>query len=1477
MLGAALLVAVGVAVLLAALDLPAVYDPLLYAGAAAWVLATALYRAATRQPIWRVNMLGAVLAVGIYALYQTYVNVYAAPASVQVERSLQALEEGRRAVLSYFAQTAAHTAAGANAVMTAALVLAPFTLGISAAVAMYMIDAAIDSINELMSAAAGYLGYAYTALSILRFYVRMVEIFPAVYTPLALMSIGEKRALAAAGYASALPLLVAVAVALAPGLEPPTGALASWLEPFSYSGAVTICADAPVVAELQAPYVYFNGTHWVNSTQTWWYTVEGCTDVALPNGTWVLTRVIYSWAEFPAGMRFTLNQSGVSLAAANVTMDNYTQTAAVLQLTPGSRLHISLPYAWFDGWSVAATEAPRSVGLTGGAVNATWVFSYDCYGYVSECPGAGWSLSGLAALFRGLHVTVVHAENAEASYSASSAHVAVPEEDWGRICRAADSAVLRVFGAGCAPHHNTTGWDVRISVSSTPVIECQQEDNSTVCYEVPARHAAVVRVSLLYSSAPAPQVFGFVRGNETAGEATDRAFAFGLMAFPPFGGLGSLAAEFVKPLAWIWESLIPYVLRLVAVIVAVTAGTAGALVLAGAGAPLLKTVGLGMIARMRLELGWAESLPFRAARWTSAALYKPTAAVPAVAQAAAKAAVAKAAEEAGRRVWALYVSSAATWAHLLWRLDPVRLGGHTAATLAAALKSPLRVEARFRPLAALLTAAARLLHGMHMAAHPGAGLTPEQAAAKAWGRAAEAAWMLSRLRLDYFTALYLSRIFNSALLYAGDVRLAAAWTFAVLRPARHAGDVAVFAAEHLGAGARMIPATPRELAEGYERVLGMRLTPEQAAERYLRRFGYDYHALRRTFEELSHVWGGVGPEALTAALSSAELRERVARLALEELLRGNAAALGFASLAEFRLLGEQYGLRISPEGRVEPALEAWVMNPPRSAQEALEAALEPGPLAREIQLYEPMHTDYSDVERLRRALDGDVFRLERALREAVADVLPPDVINRGLPSMFNPAVLEALRELVKAEEQQWFEKLPEHVQRAALERLPFGDWSYVEADPYHAALVGALSWVEAEGGRLVVRSAVEYMPPDVREAYGDLAAAARLHLLDSPAPAVAAEWTPAQPPEELVRLAKALRVEGYEVCLDPQCNAVEERTIRPEDLAGMDKLLLAEAARFSAATERHWDVGDDVPMTLEGQLQRVAELAADPEAAAAAHLRWLAENMDDLAQAALDDGPAAAMQLSRLAEELEALLRPLAAGAEEDKPVEEAEEPVGEQFEPVEVEEAVEDRYEPVVEELVGKADGPAAAEVDHVEALRRMGIDIDKWVEEAEVEEILRRHGIEPEELWREAPSPAPAEEEAVASPEELARRYGIPPETAGRLVEEYGEYAEAAAENVARVDGWLARVDADDEARRRIIAERLDDAAMDPDAVIRELAEKAAEKAPKELRDLVAEDLAAGRVEEVNWKLAQVEQYCEAKGGCTPEERREAYRLLE
>jgi phosphoenolpyruvate-protein kinase (PTS system EI component) len=83
-------------------------------------------------------------------------------------------------------------------------------------------------------------------------------------------------------------------------------------------------------------------------------------------------------------------------------------------------------------------------------------------------------------------------------------------------------------------------------------------------------------------------------------------------------------------------------------------------------------------------------------------------------------------------------------------------------------------------------------------------------------------------------------------------------------------------------------------------------------------------------------------------------------------------------------------------------------------------------------------------------------------------------------------------------------------------------------------------------------------------------------------------------------------------------------------------------------------------------------------------------------------------------------------------------------------------------------------------------------------------------------------------------------------------------------------------DEERAKILTERAADIAENPRRVIEELAEKLAERAPKELRDLVAEDLRRGNFGDVNWKLSQIEKYCAYKGGCTPEERRDLYRRL-
>jgi len=55
----------------------------LYTAAAAWILTTAVYRLFKREPVWRINILGAVIILAIMAVYLTYVKIYAAPASIQ--------------------------------------------------------------------------------------------------------------------------------------------------------------------------------------------------------------------------------------------------------------------------------------------------------------------------------------------------------------------------------------------------------------------------------------------------------------------------------------------------------------------------------------------------------------------------------------------------------------------------------------------------------------------------------------------------------------------------------------------------------------------------------------------------------------------------------------------------------------------------------------------------------------------------------------------------------------------------------------------------------------------------------------------------------------------------------------------------------------------------------------------------------------------------------------------------------------------------------------------------------------------------------------------------------------------------------------------------------------------------------------------------------------------------------------------------
>ena len=337
------------------------------------------------------------------------------------------------------------------------------------------------------------------------------------------------------------------------------------------------------------------------------------------------------------------------------------------------------------------------------------------------------------------------------------------------------------------------------------------------------------------------------------------------------------------------------------------------------------------------------------------------------------------------------------------------------------------------------------------------------------------------------------------------------------------------------------------------------------------------------------------------------------------------------------------------------------------------------------------------------------------------------------------------------------------------------------------------------------------------------------------------------------------------------------KRIKPEDLAPFGtptevRRMLAEAAMFANASEKYYDEGRDyIPLRVEGkeeegekklreflesQLQEIRDTAlaaglSEAEADAAGE-RWLktltsseyADFRDKLLDFALyEDSPDAYMALLNMIETASRYI-----SAKEPEAVERFEEipqlvpeqftSAGEQYVPAE------DRYEPVgeTEERVEAEVGKIKDE-DHAEAVRRiLGISL--------------------------------TEEEVAAY--EISRTYGLPHDVAARLAEDFGEYAKEVAKEVKRVDDWLARAGADDEFRRGYIEQNLHRIVVDADSVIRELADEAAERVPKELRDLVADDLAKGKFDEVNWKLSQIEQYCKSKGGCTPEEKRDFYTKL-
>jgi hypothetical protein len=877
-------------------------------------------------------------------------------------------------------------------------------------------------------------------------------------------------------------------------------------------------------------------------------------------------------------------------------------------------------------------------------------------------------------------------------------------------------------------------------------------------------------------------------------------------------------------------------------------------------------------------------------------------------------------------MWALYASSVLKWTTWLWRFDPIRLTAALglSAYVGSRLDMKIFIRAphpRLQPAASatakLIEFIARELKGMHLITHHGAPLTPEAQTAASSAKALDWLWAVTHLRIDWFVAKTIAHTLHAAYhLSGGDVKLAALWTVLMRTPPRHAGDLMAFAVE-FGIKTKPLPVHPADLVEGFKR-LGFLYTQEQAAARYLAHFGYDYVRLKQAWETykdwFTHNTDILRPELFTYLPAYSHLRSAMAEFAVGRWKEGDHRALLFSPIPEFRrLAAEQLGVKVTPEGNTVPIWNMWLKGAAKAAERGdIETALRlaPGPMGQRIQFNESLEINTTSTDRLKSTmehivdktarttgvsrdvaagvwkmledaqmrkmlkLEGDYKRLEDALRLAVADVLPRDVIEAGLPKMMEGDTLKALYELLKEDRPEWFERLPEHIQAQVLEKLPYGDWSYAYSVKY-AAEIADISWREiTPHGQVVEHRVMDYLPAPVRDAV----AAQRLSLFESmPPPQAAPPAAGAAAAADYTQYAKAMqmfRVEGYEVLEGGQA---VYRQIKPEDLTAFGapaelRKMLAEAAMFANASERYYDEGRDyMPLEvdkekdkeekekklkefLESQLREIKDAAlaaglSEAEAEAAAE-RWLkmltssehADFRDKLLEFALyEDSPDAYMALLNM---IEAAAKYVSAGeAEAAQRLEEAARPAPERFTPAGERYApAEDRYEPVgeTEERVEAEVGKIKDE-DHAEAVRR----------------IL---GI--------------TEEESIAY--EISRAYGLPHDIAARLAEDFGEYAKEVAKEVKRVDDWLAKAGADDEFRRRYIEQNLHRIVEDADSVIRELAEKAAEKAPKELRDLVAEDLAKGTFDEVNWKQSQIQRYCESKGGCTPEERRDLYGKL-
>lgn len=1510
---------------------------LIYAAAAAAVAGEMAYSVfVKRHP--RLKLIPIAVALAALSVYAAYSHL-AGSASQRLEYTLQSIEEARQVWLEEFSRTAGTVGVVAGIVEYSLYALAPVTGGAALAIApmVWAIGEAIEVINEAMAMVAGYIGYAYAMVSILLPVVRFIEYFTVLFVPLSLIFVRNRKGTAISAYLAFIPLIVAYAVSNTPALPPPTPLEVPKL-PFNVTtlGAVLVESNAWVVAEFSGP----NGTKFWYSippgrevkatlpTGNWTLTraIYAFTPIYLGAKISVGNGTIYG--------NHTINNAagpGISIipsADRSIRINIGYPWAEDWHLAAARPPDIRGAVVYEDYIIDAEGTVIRITKAL--ADNATWVFEYSCYGTASQCGARRYEVSGIAADFVELYINILYAENVYVYHSTSHWNTAVPPMDWELICRSSSSPIHEFLGASrCPTWRSAQSWEAYVEVEPIPEYDEYGE-------EWPVHYRAKVAVVLLYRPVETPVVAGFAAWGPngtliTASSTIGAYFAYGFLdalrkAFivdptliRRLDILESFAASVAVHLMWA-IALVAWGVGLVYTLIATAAAAAGLFLLLNVEGPLVRLLGLHhfISPKLSLRMGNVDAMPFQ---FVSSRLVKygagsglTTSAAGRVAGQVTKAAVAP--WIAYAKMWALYTASMLRWFITIYRSPWVALAYALAAVYVAKKVEKLHialpivkvaapkpflspaakmlealVNASLRSAAALLLLGHSYAKALHFVMHPSGFIPAERA--KEGLRYFTAAM---HLRIDYFIARYFAHMLKKTMSVTGDLRLAALWTIAVGKPPRHQGDVAAWMLIE-GIRGRPLLVTSASLAEGFRR-FRIKTTPEQAAALWLQRYGYNYSAIKAylTAHKIE-----IDPAYIPA---SKELRLYLAKHGVEAWSRGDPHAHLLASIKEFRaLLKKELGIEISKDGAVvKPVWNAWLKGAAKVAagEAGIEAKmrevlrLPPGAMGEKVRLSAAEGHDPSPlkalVKELEKAKEDAVEKIVQlgvsrsaaekgvwgaladlnqsalmgldvaraavldALKRAVDGIIPPDVAEKGAAALTGEQ-LAAIYELAKAKEDlPWIAKLPEHVQEKVIDALPYGDPSYAYSMKY-AAQIADISWREiTPDGNVVEHKVLDYLPISVRDAI----IVQRLSSLESLQTPPAPPSAPPPPPDwgPVEELAKRLGATSYET---PQGEAkirVDAVAATPEEA----RKIILEAARLAAASDRYYDEGADMPKTYKDLVEELKKLAGeDYDVALKKTVEFFMTRAEDLADLAAQEGDL---------EAVDAVFNILhEAGREvrieaEERPVE----PVEKDAEALDAEaaphyyahtlhaEEVVDSDEEVVEpeeEVVGEGEEAAKFDLEEEErrareALRRLGIDLDS---------------LDRDEFYTE----------------DLSRRYGIPREAASELVRELGpKGAEAVAEDFKRVDRWMREAGLSDEERAKILAERAADIAENPRRVIEELAEKLAQKAPKELRDLVAEDLKKGGFDDVNWKLSQLEKYCASKGGCTSEERRDLYRRL-